>query len=155
MDQFMKRAVDLAIQNVREGGSPFGAVLVKDGDIVAEGVNELHVKYDVSGHAELLAIRRAQEKLQTHDLSGFVMYASGEPCPMCLTAMYMVGIKEGYYCHSIEETAQYGSGTSQLIYADLKKKREDRQLVMTHMPLEAGQENPMILWKEQLSKNES
>lgn len=152
MDRFMKRAVDLAIQNVRDGGSPFGAVLVKDGEIIAEGVNELHIKFDVSGHAELLAIRRAQEKLQTHDLSGFVMYASGEPCPMCLTAMYMAGIKEGYYCHSIEETAQYGSGTSQMIYSDLKKKRGERQLVMKHMPLEEGQVNPMTLWGEKLAE---
>lgn len=154
MDLFMKRAVDLAIKNVSEGGTPFGAVLVKDGEMVAEGVNELHTKFDISGHAELLAIRRAQEKLQTHDLSGFVMYASGEPCPMCLTAMYMAGIKEGYYCNAIEETAQYGSGTSQLIYSDLQKKREDRQLVMKHIPLEEGQDNPMTLWREQLSADE-
>src|SRR5699024_9659707 len=61
MNSFMKRAVELAADNVREGGQPFGAVLVKDDEIIAEGVNELHIKYDVSGHAELLAIRRAQE----------------------------------------------------------------------------------------------
>ena len=71
---------------------------------------------------------------------------------MCLTSMYMAGIKEGYYCNSIEETAQYGSGTSQVIYSDLKKKREERQLVMKHMPLEEGQENPMVIWGKQLSK---
>lgn len=151
MDQFMKRAVELAIQNVKEGGSPFGAVLVRDGEIIAEAVNELHVTYDVSGHAELLAIRRAQEKLQTHDLSDCIMYASGEPCPMCLTAMYMAGIKQGYYCQSIEETAKYGSGRSTFIYEELKKNREDRDLKMVHMPLEPGQENPMQLWKEHSS----
>src|SRR5690625_4166102 len=105
MDQFMKRAVELSIQNVREGGEPFGAVLVKDGQIVSEGTNELHKKYDVSGHAEMIAIRKAQSALQTHDLSGYTMYASGEPCPMCLTMMYMSGIENGYYCTSIEETA--------------------------------------------------
>src|SRR5690625_1210561 len=132
MDQFMQRAVQLAIENVKEGGGPFGAVLVKDGKIVAEGVNELHKKYDVSGHAELLAIRRAQEKLQTNDLSGYVMYASGEPCPMCLSAMYMAGIKEGYYCASIEDAAEVGISGSVNIYEDLKKNRAERSLKMKH-----------------------
>src|SRR5699024_11295513 len=62
MDQFMKRAVQLAAENVRDGGEPFGAVLVKDGRIVTEGVNELHKKYDISGHAELVAIRKARSE---------------------------------------------------------------------------------------------
>ncbi len=144
----MRRAVDLSVQNVREGGSPFGAVLVKDGKIVAEGVNTLHKTYDISGHAELVAIRKAQEKLQTHDLSGYIMYASGEPCPMCLTSMYMSGITEGYYCASIEESREWGLGGSVKIYADLKKDRADRSLKMKHMPLEEGQVNPMKLYNE-------
>src|SRR5699024_3508910 len=71
MDPFMKRAVQLAIDNVDEGGQPFGAVLVKDGKIVAEGVNELHTTYDISGHAELIAIRKAQADKETHDLSDY------------------------------------------------------------------------------------
>src|SRR5690625_4017791 len=103
MDQFMERAIELALKNVREGGDPFGAVLVKDGDVIAEGVNESHLHYDVSGHAELLAIKRAQQKLQTNDLSGYTMYASGEPCPMCLSAMYFTGITEVFYAQSIED----------------------------------------------------
>src|SRR5690625_6888605 len=103
MDKFMKRAVQLALENVKEGGGPFGAVLVKDGEIISEGVNELHKKHDVSGHAELLAIRCAQEKLQTKDLSGYIMYARGERCRMCLSAMYMGGIEKGYYVSSIED----------------------------------------------------
>lgn len=148
MDQFMKRAVDLAVENVHNGGGPFGAVLVKDGEIVAEGVNELHEKYDISGHAELLAIRKAQEDLQTHDLSGYVMYASGEPCPMCLSAMYMSGIREGYYCASIEDAAEVGIDGSVKLYADLKKSRAERSLKMKHMPLEDGQTDPMKLWQE-------
>lgn len=147
MDRFMKRAVELSVQNVREGGEPFGAVLVKDGKIVSEGVNELHKKYDGSGHAEMIAIRKAQSALQTHDLSGYTMYASGEPCPMCLTMMYMSGIEQGYYCTSIEETAEYGLDASAIIYADLKRNRADRRLMMKQMPLEDGQEEPMKLWK--------
>lgn len=149
MDQFMKRAVDLSMKNVQKGGEPFGAVLVKDGEVVAEGVNELHEKFDISGHAEMIAIRKAQAELQTHNLSGYVMYASGEPCPMCLTAMYMSGIESGYYCASIEEAAEVGLGGSVNIYDNLKKSRTERQLEMQKMPLEAGQPDPLQVWSEE------
>lgn len=148
MNAFMERAVELAVTNVREGGQPFGAVLVKNNKIIAEGVNELHQTYDVSGHAELLAIRRAQEKLQTNDLSGCTMYASGEPCPMCLTAMYFAGIDKVFYAASVEDAKEAGLGTSKLIYNDLKKPKEERTISMRQMPLNEGQENPMQLWKE-------
>lgn len=149
MDQFMKRAVQLATQNVQEGGEPFGAVLVKDGEVVAEGVNELHKKYDISGHAELVAIRKVQEQLQTHDLSGYTMYASGEPCPMCFTSMYYSGIRDAYYCASVKETADAGLDASEVLYADLKNPTDERQTItMKQIPLEAGQEDPMKQWKE-------
>lgn len=148
----MRRAVEISAQNVREGGEPFGAVIVKDGEIVQEGVNELHHTYDISGHAELVAIRKLQKELKTHDLSGYIMYASGEPCPMCLTAMYMSGIKKGYYCASIEETAERGMGGSKVIYDDLTKPRSERQLLMEHMPLEESQKDPMKLWQDRADK---
>lgn len=144
----MKRSVAIAAQNVREGGEPFGAVLVKDGEVVAEGVNELHLTYDITGHAELVAIRKAQAELETFDLSGFTMYASGAPCPMCLTTMYYAGLKDIYYCATIDETADAGLDASKVIYADLTKANEDRSIVMKHMPLEANQEDPMKMWKE-------
>lgn len=152
MDQFMKRAVEISAQNVREGGEPFGAVIVKENKIVAEGVNELHEIYDISGHAEMVAIRNLQKELKTHDLSGYIMYASGEPCPMCLTAMYMAGMKEGYYCTSIEETAERGMGGSEVIYEELAKPRSERSLKMEHMPLVEGQEDPMKLWEDREKK---
>ncbi|THE10700.1 nucleoside deaminase [Bacillus timonensis] len=148
MDSFMKRAVELAVQNVNEGGQPFGAVLVKDNLIVSEGVNELHKKHDVSGHAELLAIRRAQEKFETNELSGYTMYASGEPCSMCLTAMYFAGIDKLYYCQSTEDAAAVGLGKSTFIYHELKKNRDDRTLQMTQMTLVEGQDDPMKVWKQ-------
>ncbi|MFJ7976939.1 nucleoside deaminase [Peribacillus sp. JNUCC 23] len=149
MDKFMERAVELAIENVRCGGQPFGAVLVKNNKVVAEGVNELHKAYDVSGHAELLAIRRVQEQVQTNDLSGYTMYASGEPCPMCLSAMYFAGIEKVFYCASVENAVEVGLGKSKDIYDDLQKTKAERALSMIQMPLKAGQENPMKLWKEQ------
>lgn len=148
LDQFMRRAVELAAGNVREGGEPFGAVLVKDGKMIAEGVNELHKKYDISGHAELVAIRKAQNELQTHDLTGYTMYASGEPCPMCLASMYFSGMTDVYYCASVSDAAQAGLSKSKIIYEDLKKPNEKRTLVMKQMPLEESQENPMKMWKD-------
>lgn len=144
----MKRAVRIALDNVQEGGGPFGAVLVKDGEIVSEGVNELHKNFDVSGHAELIAIRKAQSLLQTDDLSGYTMYASGEPCPMCLTSMYFVGITDAYYCASIEDAEKVGLGASKVIYNDLMKPNAERTLAMKHIPLEEDQENPMKVWKQ-------
>ncbi len=108
----------------------------------------MHKVHDVSGHAELLAIRRAQEKLQTNDLSGFTIYASGEPCPMCLTAIYFAGIEKIYFCQSVADAVEVGLGKSMFIYNELKKKREERTLQMTQMKLLEGQENPMLHWKQ-------
>lgn len=146
MNPFMKKAVQLAIENVEQGGQPFGAVLVRKDEILSEGVNELHLNYDVSGHAELLAIRRAQLELETHDLSDCVMYASGEPCPMCLTAMYFAGIKTVYYSASIDDAEKVGLGKSKMIYHDLKKNREDREMKMIYMPNEGALPDPMEKW---------
>lgn len=148
MDQFMERAVQLAVENVKEGGEPFGAVLVKDGTIVSEGVNELHKHFDISGHAELIAIKKAQQREKTHNLSGYTMYASGEPCPMCLSAMYFSGITDVYYCQSVADAIEVGLGKSKEIYDDLKKVNEDRLIVKKHMPLKAGQQNPMKEWDQ-------
>lgn len=149
MGKFMERAVELAIENVREGGQPFGAVLVKNNHVVGEGANELHKRHDVSGHAELLAIRRAQAQLQVSDLSGSIMYASGEPCPMCLAAMYFAGIEKIYYCTSVEEADEVGLGKSKVIYNELKVPKEERTPSITQMPLKEGQINPMKFWQEQ------
>ncbi|WP_130858858.1 nucleoside deaminase [Gracilibacillus phocaeensis] len=148
MDKFMERAVHLAVENVKGGGQPFGAVLVKDDHTVAEGVNELHETYDISGHAEMLAMRRAQQALQTNDLSTYTMYASGEPCPMCLTAMYFAGIESVFYCASMEEAVEAGLGKAKTIYDDIQKPKSARALSMIQMPLDEGQENPMEQWKE-------
>lgn len=146
MDKFMERAVELALENVKAGGEPFGAVLVKDGTIVSEGVNELHKQFDISGHAELIAIRNAQQQEQTLDLAGYTMYASGEPCPMCLSAMYFSGITDVYYCQSVADAVEVGLGKSKVIYDDLKKANEDRLIVKKRMPLKEGQQNPMKVW---------
>ena len=149
MNKFMQRAVKLAVENVQNGGSPFGAVLVKNNEILAEGVNELHLHHDVSGHAELLAIRRAQQKLETNDLSDSVMYASGEPCPMCLSAMYYAGLTEAYFCQSREEAKEAGLGGEVDLYDEIAKANSERILSMQQMALEKGQLNPTHLFQEQ------
>jgi len=146
MDKFMERAVELALENVKAGGEPFGAVLVKNGTIVSEGVNKLHKQFDISGHAELIAIRNAQQQEQTLDLAGYTMYASGEPCLMCLSAMYFSGITDVYYCQSVADAVEVGLGKSKVIYDDLKKANEDRLIVKKRMPLKEGQQNPMKVW---------
>ncbi|SIS45922.1 nucleoside deaminase [Salimicrobium flavidum] len=135
MDEFLMKAVDLAKQNVDEGGHPFGAVLVKEGTIISEGVNELHVKHDASGHAEMLAVRRAQMELETDDLSECVMYASGEPCPMCFAVMQYAGIQKVYFAETSEEAARVGLSKGKEIYEDLQRSKELRTFRMEHHPL--------------------
>lgn len=146
MNPFMKRAVELAVENVRDGGQPFGAVLVRNGEILTEGVNELHLKHDISGHAELIAIRKAQELLQTLDLSDCTMYASGHPCAMCLTSMYFSGITDIYYAASLEDLEAIGLKLSSEIYQDLQKDNSDRKIVMKHLPMQDEVENPLSIW---------
>lgn len=143
---YLKRANELAIANVEEGGQPFGAVLVKEGVVIGEGVNEMHIAYDVSRHAEMIAIRRAQQRLQTDDLRGARMYASGEPCPMCYAAMAFVGIEDVVYSASVEEAAASGLTRSQEIYEDLKKIRTERVLIQSYQQ-KIGGLSPLQVWK--------
>lgn len=143
---YLKRANELAIANVEEGGQPFGAVFVKEGVVIGEGVNEMHIAYDVSGHAEMIAIRRAQQRLQTDDLRGARMYASGEPCPMCYAAMAFVGIEDVVYSASVEEGAASGLTRSQEIYEDLKKIRTERVLIQSYQQ-KIGGLSPLQVWK--------
>ncbi|MEN1968495.1 nucleoside deaminase [Lentibacillus sp. N15] len=149
MDKFMERAIELAVENVKEGGQPFGAVLVKNGHLVAEGVNELHKRFDVSAHAEVMAIRHAQKKMHTTVLDGYTMYASGEPCPMCFAAMSFAGIDQIYFCHSVDDAEEAGLGKSKEIYEDLRKDKEERSIKIAQILLANGQEDPMKRWQEQ------
>lgn len=84
----MRKAIELSIENVANGGGPFGAVIAKNGEIIATGVNRVTASCDPTAHAEVSAIRAAAAKLGTFDLSGYEIYTSCEPCPMCLGAIY-------------------------------------------------------------------
>lgn len=148
MNKWLERALQLALENVKMGGHPFGAVLIKNGEIVSEGVNELHIHHDVSGHAELLAIRKAQKILGTSDLSDCVMFASGEPCPMCMTAMYFTGMKKVHYAQSVEEAAEAGLSLSKQVYEELSLTKEDRSITMVKETVKNPDLNAIYKFKE-------
>ncbi|MDE2598730.1 MAG: nucleoside deaminase [Rhodocyclaceae bacterium] len=113
----LREAVRLAQENHRHGGRPFGAVLAFGEHVLASGVNEIQRTHDISAHAEMGALREACKLLQRPNLSGGIMYASGQPCPMCLAAMVLAGIKEVYYAFGNEDAAPYGFASTQVYEA--------------------------------------
>ncbi|HSX55351.1 MAG TPA: nucleoside deaminase [Sphingomonas sp.] len=133
----LNRAVALAAANVEAGGRPFGAVLVRDGTVVATGVNTVLVTHDPTGHAELNAIRAASAALGTADLSGGAVYASGQPCPMCMAAMRLAGIGEVVFACSNADGEPYGLSTA-AIYADLARPFADQSMRIRHLPVTGG-----------------
>ncbi|MHC5225841.1 nucleoside deaminase [Ignatzschineria sp. LJL83] len=120
-----KEVVEATLDNIQQGGRPFGASVVKDGKVVATAVNTMLHDLDPTAHAEMSAIRKAAKVLGTVDLSGCVIYASGEPCPMCQAAMYMAGIREAYYIFSNEDGAPYNLSTA-IIADEMRKMPEER-----------------------------
>ena len=132
--KFLNEAIELARANIGEGGRPFGAVLVHDGQVVATGVNHIHATHDPTAHAEMTAIRAASRKLGSPDLSGSTVYASGHPCPMCMAAMRMAGVTEVVYAYSNEDGAPFGLSTA-AIYADLAKPFSEQAMTIRHVPV--------------------
>ncbi|MFZ4403462.1 MAG: nucleoside deaminase [Pseudobdellovibrionaceae bacterium] len=103
---FMKKAIELSRQHMNAGhGGPFGAVIVKDNQIIAEGWNQVTSIHDPTAHAEVNAIRQACKNLQTHDLSGCEIYTSCEPCPMCLAAIYWAHLDKIYFANTRGDAA--------------------------------------------------
>jgi tRNA(Arg) A34 adenosine deaminase TadA len=146
-ERFLCEAIDLARENVRNGGRPFGAVLVKDGAVIASGVNEIHMTHDPTTHAELQAIRAASRALGSPRLDGCVVYASGHPCPMCLSAMYLTGICEVTYAYSNEEGEPYGLSTA-TIYAELSKPLDRQSLRIDHVPVRPEEGDLYEMWRD-------
>lgn len=109
MDRFMKEALTEAYKGIDNlHGGPFGAVIVKDGVIVGRGHNEVVKRHDPTCHGEMMAIRDACQNLGTFDLSGCLIYTTGEPCPMCLGAIYWANISKVYYGCNVVDTAKIG-----------------------------------------------
>ncbi len=107
-EELMRRAIELSENSVRNGGGPFGAVIAKDGKIVAEGSNKVTIDNDPTAHAEVCTIRNACQKLGTFDLSGCVIYTSCEPCPMCFGAIYWAHLDKIYYANDRKDAGKIG-----------------------------------------------
>lgn len=131
---FLRVALELAYANVERGARPFGAVVVKNGEILATGVNEVISTNDPTAHAELMAIRAASQKLGSPDLAGCAVFASGHPCPMCMAAMRLAGITAITYAYSNDDGAPYGLSTA-AIYADLARPLPEQSMKISHLPV--------------------
>ena len=134
-EKFLKRAVELSAKNIKDkSGGPFGAVIVKDGKIIGEGTNKVTTKNDPTAHAEVEAIRNACQDAGTFWLEGADIYASCEPCPMCLSAIYWAHVKNIYYANTRNQASEIGFNDS-LIYEELSLEPVKRIIPAKHFPL--------------------
>lgn len=146
----MRLAIELAVDNVKNGGGPFGAVIARNGEVVSTGVNRVTPNNDPTAHAEVMAIRAACTKLGTFDLDGCVIYTSCEPCPMCLGAIYWAHIEKIYYGANQHDTAAVDFDDS-FIYKELALPPRERKT-----PVENILHNEALvlfdLWREKDDK---
>jgi len=152
-EEFMQMAIDLAEHNVKEGnGGPFGAVIVKDGMVVARSANKVVPQNDPTAHAEVSAIRLACRELNTFDLSGCEIYTSCEPCPMCLGAIYWARINKIYYANTKADAAAIGFD-DHFIYQELELPMEKRKLAHVQLMRDEAL-GAFKLWSETEGKTE-
>ncbi|MCI5978285.1 MAG: nucleoside deaminase [Bacteroidales bacterium] len=151
-EELMKKAIELSEENVANGGGPFGAVIARDGEIIATGVNRVTANCDPTAHAEVSAIRAACQKLKTFDLSGCEIFSSCEPCPMCLGAIYWAHIDRLYFGNDKDDAKAIGFDDS-FIYDELALPRTLRKLpVRILMDKEA--EEAFRMWENKTDKIE-
>ena len=151
-EKFMLRAIKVSIKNLEKGGGPFGAVIVKDGKVVAIGMNRVTCNNDPTAHAEVQAIRKAAKKLKTFNLSGCEIYTSCEPCPMCLGAIYWARIDRIYYGNTKDDAAKIGFDDS-FIYQELELDKGKRKVQMLQFLPEQAKET-FVRWVEKEDKVE-
>lgn len=149
-NKWMRRAIDLSIENVANGGGPFGAVIVKDGELVAEGVNRVTANCDPTAHAEVSAIRAACQKVSNFKLDGCEIYTSCEPCPMCLSAIYWAGIRRIYYANTKQDAERIDFGDN-FIYDEIAKPYSERSIPAEQMMHEEALE-AFRAWEEKTDK---
>ena len=133
----MQRAIELSIESINSGGGPFGSVITKGNEIIAEGMNRVTVNNDPTAHGEIIAIRKACKKLKTFNLSGYELYSNCEPCPMCLSAIYWSHIGKVYYANTRND-AHNIDFLDPIIYSELKKNNKDRKIPMVQIMREEG-----------------
>src|ERR1700728_3711855 len=137
-EKFMMRAIELAVTNVTSNhGGPFGAVVVRGGKIIAEGVNSVTATNDPTAHAEMVAIREACRKLQSFELPECEIYTSCEPCPMCLGAIYWARPARVYFANSAADAAQAGFDDA-FIYEELRLPHAERKVPMIQLRHDAA-----------------
>ena len=129
---FMRKAIELSVENVKNGGGPFGAVITKADKIISTGVNLVTKSNDPTAHAEINAIRKAARKLGAFDLSGYELFTSCEPCPMCLAAIYWAHIDKIYYANTKTDAKEIGFDDS-FIYDELDLPPNDRKIKMVQI----------------------
>ena len=149
-NEFMKRAIELSLESVNKGGGPFGCVIVKDEKIVSEGSNRVTSSKDPTAHGEIVAIREACKKINNFSLSGFELYSSCEPCPMCLSAIYWARIDKIYYANTREDAKKINFDDS-LIYSEISKKNEDRKIPIKQM-LRDEAHKAFEIWDKKIDK---
>ncbi|AFH93184.1 MULTISPECIES: nucleoside deaminase [Providencia] len=148
--QFLQQAISLAKENVKAGGRPFGAVIVRDGAVVATGVNQMLELNDPTAHAELMALRQAGETLKRTRLEDCVVYASGQPCPMCLAAMRMAGISRIVYAYSNQDAEPFGLSTEAIAQSLRVEPQQQRGLTFIQLkPENEAQSALYTFWREQ------
>ena len=147
----MEEAAQLSLDNIDTGeGGPFGAVIVKDGQIIARGNNRVTSANDPTAHAEVVAIREACRLLGTFHLQDCEIYTSCEPCPMCLGAIYWSKLKKIYYANSRSDAAAIGFDDA-LIYQEIEKTLEQRLIPLEHIPHKKAM-LAFQIWQEKADK---
>jgi tRNA(Arg) A34 adenosine deaminase TadA len=149
-EAFLRRAIELSARAALEysTGGAFGAVLVKDGRIVAEGMNRVVASHDPTWHAEMEAIRLGCVTLQSFKLPGCVLYTSAEPCPMCMAACYWAGVEQVFYAASVDDADQYGDFDDRPIYEQLALPKDKRSIRLTQML----RDEALVVWKRYAKK---
>lgn len=143
---WLRRAIELAKKNVNNGGGPFGAVITRGGEFVAEGVNLVTRNCDPTAHAEVNAIRAAAAHLRSHDLKGCEIHSSCEPCPMCLGAILWARLDRVWYAGTHRQAAAAGFDDS-LFYEQLSLTPDQRIIPMVRALPDGGDE-PFVTWRE-------
>jgi len=151
-NNFMLRAIELSINSAHNAGGPFGCVIVKDDKIIAEGSNKVTSSNDPTAHAEIVAIREACQKLNLFNLTGYDLYSSCEPCPMCLSAIYWSHIDNIFYANTRDDAKKINFDDS-MIYSEFSKKVEDRKIPIKQMLRDEALE-AFKIWSKKTNKIE-
>ena len=151
-ERFLRQAIALSARAGLEyaTGGVFGAVIVRKGRVVAEGMNRVIASHDPTWHAEMEAIRLASVTLQCFKLDDCILYSSAEPCPMCLSACYWAGIDRIYFAATVDDALDYGGFDDRMIYRELALPPERRTLSMTGLL----RDEALAVWKQYEAKSD-